>query len=118
MTFKAPWFSSIPQQFPINGTRDIIAPFWTSLNNVVNGDIYYGQYTSGHLLYQVTHNINEYFPQLQFDAKWIFIATWDEIGYLSNPGTVSGFVLTAKIIFCADDIQLLYCIYNIVHLNI
>lgn len=86
----------------MHGTRDIIAPFWTNLNNVVNGDIYYGQYTSGHLLNQVTQDINEYFPELQFDAKWIFIATWDEVAYFSNPGTVSDFVLSIKM-------YLLYC---------
>uniref|UniRef100_A0A3Q3BF40 NIDO domain-containing protein n=1 Tax=Kryptolebias marmoratus TaxID=37003 RepID=A0A3Q3BF40_KRYMA len=95
LTFQAPWFSYIPQRFPMRGTRDIIAPFWTDLNNVVSGDIYYAQHTSGQLLHQVTRDINEYFPELNFNAELVFIATWDEVAYYSGPGTVSDFDLTA-----------------------
>ncbi|XP_037836867.1 alpha-tectorin [Kryptolebias marmoratus] len=91
LTFEAPWSSYIPQRFPMNGTRDIIAAFWTDLNNAVNGDIYYAQFTSGHLLQQVTQDINEYFPQLEFSAKWIFIATWYGVAYFSNPGSRTTF---------------------------
>uniref|UniRef100_A0A3Q3BE49 NIDO domain-containing protein n=1 Tax=Kryptolebias marmoratus TaxID=37003 RepID=A0A3Q3BE49_KRYMA len=95
LTFQAPWFSYFPQRFPMNGTRDIIAPFWTDLNNAVSGDIYYAQHTSGQLLRQVTRDINEYLPELNFNAKLVFIATWDEVAYYSGPGTVSDFDLTA-----------------------
>uniref|UniRef100_A0A3Q3BFA2 NIDO domain-containing protein n=1 Tax=Kryptolebias marmoratus TaxID=37003 RepID=A0A3Q3BFA2_KRYMA len=91
LTFEAPWSSYVPQRFPMNGTRDIIAPFWTDLNNAVNGDIYYAQFTSGHLLQQVTQDINEYFPYLKFSAKWIFMATWYGVAYFSNPGSQTTF---------------------------
>lgn len=73
----------------MNGTRDIIAALWTDLNNQLNGDVYYAQFTSGHLLQQVTQDINEYFPELDFKAKWIFIATWYGVAYFSDPGSVS-----------------------------
>ncbi|XP_017292118.1 alpha-tectorin [Kryptolebias marmoratus] len=87
LTFEAPWSSYSPQQFPMYGTRDIIAAFWTDLDNRDNGDVYYAQYTSGHFLQQVTQDINEYFPGLNFNAVWIFIATWYEVAYFPTTGT-------------------------------
>ncbi|PWA16722.1 hypothetical protein CCH79_00017471 [Gambusia affinis] len=92
LTFDAPWSSFSPQQFPMYGTRDIIAPFWTDLDNRANGDIYYVQYTSGSLLQQVTQDINRYFSALNFQANWIFIATWYEVAYFPTTGTVSGLI--------------------------
>lgn len=76
----------------MNGSRDIIAALWTDLNNELNGDIYYAQLTSGNLLQQVTRDIREYFPELDFKAKWIFIATWYGVGYFTDPGSVSAFM--------------------------
>uniref|UniRef100_A0A3B3WQ15 NIDO domain-containing protein n=1 Tax=Poecilia mexicana TaxID=48701 RepID=A0A3B3WQ15_9TELE len=87
LTFNAPLSTYSPERFPMNGTRDIIAPFWTDLDNRGNGDIYYVQYTSGSLLQRVTQDINTYFPALNFQANWIFIATWHEVAYYSKSGT-------------------------------
>uniref|UniRef100_A0A087XJX0 NIDO domain-containing protein n=1 Tax=Poecilia formosa TaxID=48698 RepID=A0A087XJX0_POEFO len=88
LTFDYPWSSYSSQQFPLYGTRDVIAPFWTDLDNRGNGDIYYVQYTSGSLLQRVTQDINTYFPALNFQANWIFIATWHEVAYYPTSGTV------------------------------
>uniref|UniRef100_A0A3Q2DDR3 NIDO domain-containing protein n=1 Tax=Cyprinodon variegatus TaxID=28743 RepID=A0A3Q2DDR3_CYPVA len=87
LTFDAPWSSYSPQQFPLYGNRDIIAPFWTDLDNRGNGNIYYVQYTSGSILQQVTQDINTYFPALNFQASWILIATWHEVAYYPMTGT-------------------------------
>uniref|UniRef100_A0A3B5QH65 NIDO domain-containing protein n=1 Tax=Xiphophorus maculatus TaxID=8083 RepID=A0A3B5QH65_XIPMA len=87
LTFDAPWSNYTPQQFPMNGTRDIIAPFWADLDNRDNGDIYYVQNTSGSLVQRVTQDINRYFPGLNFQANWIFIATWHEVAYYPKSGT-------------------------------
>uniref|UniRef100_A0A3B3U007 NIDO domain-containing protein n=1 Tax=Poecilia latipinna TaxID=48699 RepID=A0A3B3U007_9TELE len=98
LTFNAAWSSYFPQHFPMYGTRDIIAPFWTDLDNRENGEIYYVQYTNGSLLQQVTQDINTYFPDLNFQANWIFIATWHEVAYFSMTGTQTTFqaVLTTN----------------------
>ncbi|XP_047233615.1 alpha-tectorin-like isoform X7 [Girardinichthys multiradiatus] len=98
LTFDAPLGSYVPQQFPMYGNRDIIAPFWTDLDNRGNGNIYYAQYTSGSLLQQVTQDINAYFPTLNFHATWIFIATWYEVAYFPMTGTRTTFqaVLTTN----------------------
>ncbi|KAK2864906.1 hypothetical protein Q7C36_004060, partial [Tachysurus vachellii] len=75
------WYSYTPYQFPVNGGRDIIAPFWTDIDNRGNGVISYQQFTSGSVLTQATQNINQYFPQLSFSATWVFVATWDRVAY-------------------------------------
>ncbi|XP_067432556.1 alpha-tectorin-like [Thunnus thynnus] len=87
LTFRAPWSSYIPESFPIYGSRDIIAPFWTDLDNRKTGQVYYNQYTSGSVLQQATWDINKYFPRLNFHAKWVFVATWYEVAYFPNSGT-------------------------------
>uniref|UniRef100_A0A3B5KTD0 NIDO domain-containing protein n=1 Tax=Xiphophorus couchianus TaxID=32473 RepID=A0A3B5KTD0_9TELE len=98
LTFDAPWRSYTPQQFPMYGSRDIIALFWTDLDNRDNGNIYYVQYNSGSLLQRVTQDINRYFPGLNFQANWIFIATWHEVAYYPTSGTQTTFqaVLTTN----------------------
>uniref|UniRef100_A0A3P9CBZ8 NIDO domain-containing protein n=1 Tax=Maylandia zebra TaxID=106582 RepID=A0A3P9CBZ8_9CICH len=87
LTFDAPWYSYVPQLIPMHGLRDIIAPFWTDLDNRGNGQIYYNQYTSGSVLQQATRDINQYFPGLNFNANWVFVATWFEVAYYPTSGT-------------------------------
>ncbi|XP_030611107.1 IgGFc-binding protein [Archocentrus centrarchus] len=91
LTFDAPWYSYVPQQFPMYGPRDIIAPFWTDLDNRGNGEIYHNQYTSGSVLQQATRDINQYFPGLNFNANWVFVATWYEVAYYPFSGTQTTF---------------------------
>lgn len=88
LTFDQAWYSYTPYQFPAHGGRDIIAPFWTDIDNRGNGVISYRQYTSGNVLTQATQDINQYFPQLSFSATWVFVATWDRVAYYPTTGTV------------------------------
>ncbi|KAE8284015.1 IgGFc-binding protein Fcgamma-binding protein antigen [Larimichthys crocea] len=87
LTFNNPDGTHRPQRFPIHGTKDFIAPFWTDLDNRQTGQVYYNQYTSGSVLQQATQDINAYFPSLNFNANWVFVATWYEVAYYSNSGT-------------------------------
>nr|CBN81408.1 Alpha-tectorin [Dicentrarchus labrax] len=87
LTFDRPWPGFIAQRFPMYGPRDIIAPFWTDLDNTETGHVYYNQYTSGSVLQQATQDINEYFPGLNFNANWVFVATWYEVAYYPTTGT-------------------------------
>uniref|UniRef100_A0A3Q2CE57 NIDO domain-containing protein n=1 Tax=Cyprinodon variegatus TaxID=28743 RepID=A0A3Q2CE57_CYPVA len=91
LTFETPWRRYIPLQFPMDQSRDIIAPYWTDLDNSRSGNIYYDQYTDGSILQQVTQDINSYFPEINFNASWIFIATWHKVPYFSMPETQSTF---------------------------
>ncbi|XP_051523541.1 alpha-tectorin-like [Myxocyprinus asiaticus] len=91
LTFDAAWYSYSPYQFPAYGGRDLIALFWTDLDNRVNGFVSYNQYTSGSVLAQATQDINQYFPHLSFSASWVFVATWDGVAYYPYSGTETSF---------------------------
>ncbi|XP_060884474.1 alpha-tectorin-like [Labrus mixtus] len=99
MTFDSSWHSYIPQMFPMHGTRDIIAPFWTDFDNRKTGWVYYNQYTSGSVLNQANEDINNYFPGLNFNASLVFVATWYEMAYYSNTGTET----TVQAVLISDD---------------
>ncbi|KAF6732048.1 Alpha-tectorin, partial [Oryzias melastigma] len=87
LTFNSPYSSYSPERFPLNGPIDIIAPFWTDLDNREMGKILYNQYTSGRVLQKATQDINTYFPNLNFKAEWVFVATWNEVAYYPNSRT-------------------------------
>uniref|UniRef100_A0A3B5ACG6 Alpha-tectorin-like n=1 Tax=Stegastes partitus TaxID=144197 RepID=A0A3B5ACG6_9TELE len=91
LTFNAPWSRYTPERIPMHGTRDIIAPFWTDIDNRRNGQINYMQYTSGTVLQQATRDINTYFPRLSFTAEWVFVATWYQVAYYPFSRTQSTF---------------------------
>uniref|UniRef100_A0A3Q3VYU5 NIDO domain-containing protein n=1 Tax=Mola mola TaxID=94237 RepID=A0A3Q3VYU5_MOLML len=89
LTFTSSWSSYAPVRFPNNGTKDLIAALWTDLDNRQYGQVYHKQYTSGTVLLQATQDINDYFPGIDFNASWVFVATWYEVAYYPNSGTVS-----------------------------
>ncbi|KAA0724885.1 IgGFc-binding protein [Triplophysa tibetana] len=91
LTFDGPWYSYSPYAFPAYGGKDIIAPFWTDIDNGGNGVISYQQYISGDVLTQATQDINQYFPDLSFSASWVFVATWDRVAYYPQSGTETSF---------------------------
>uniref|UniRef100_A0A8C8DPU4 NIDO domain-containing protein n=1 Tax=Oryzias sinensis TaxID=183150 RepID=A0A8C8DPU4_9TELE len=91
LTFNASYDSYSPQRFPLYGSRDLIAPFWTDLDNRRSGSVLYNQYTNGSVLQQATRDINSYFPNLSFSADLVFVATWYEVAYLSMTGTKTTF---------------------------
>ncbi|XP_036391204.1 uncharacterized protein LOC118782065 [Megalops cyprinoides] len=91
LTFERPWSNYIPFLFPSNSGSDIIAVFWTDLDNRANGIVSYRQVTSGSLLQRATQDVNQYFPSLHFTASWVFIATWDRVAYFPVTGTETSF---------------------------
>ena len=88
ITFNQSLSQYVTHEFPANSNRDIIAPFWTDLDNRESGNISYQQYTSGDVLQTATQDISSYFPNVTFTASWVFVATWDRVAYYSNRGTV------------------------------
>lgn len=99
LTFASPLSTYVPSRFPLRGTTDIIAPFWTDLDNRQIGQIYYDQFSSGVVLQQATQDINNYFPSMNFIADWVFVATWHEVAYYPNSGTVSQFKMVIMVIY-------------------
>ncbi|XP_036420800.1 sushi, nidogen and EGF-like domain-containing protein 1 [Colossoma macropomum] len=83
-----------------DGGKTFIAPFWTCLDNSVEGVISYSQYSEGSVLSRATQDINQYFPEVNFTASWVFVATWDGVPYCEHPGKVRckmlGFLVGGK----------------------
>ncbi|KAG7492169.1 hypothetical protein MATL_G00012210 [Megalops atlanticus] len=99
LTFNSAFYSYSPYQFPAYVQRDIIAVFWTDLDNRENGNVSYRQVTSGSLLQRATQDINQYFPSLHFTASWVFIATWDRVAYFPVTGTETSF----QVVLISDE---------------
>uniref|UniRef100_A0A8C7WZ17 NIDO domain-containing protein n=1 Tax=Oryzias sinensis TaxID=183150 RepID=A0A8C7WZ17_9TELE len=94
LTFNASYSSYTPQRFPLYGSIDIIAPFWTDLDNRQTGFVLYNQYTNGSVLQQATQDINSYFPNLNFSADWVFVATWYEVAYFGTKTTFQAVLIS------------------------
>ncbi|KAK7123139.1 hypothetical protein R3I94_020054 [Phoxinus phoxinus] len=91
LTFEEPFYQRYPYDFPGYSTRGIIAPLWTDIDITHNGTISYRQVTDGHLLNRASRDINQYYPNLNFSASWVFIATWDKVPYYGYRRTESTF---------------------------
>ncbi|XP_048027529.1 uncharacterized protein LOC125255961 [Megalobrama amblycephala] len=91
LTFDGPLSEPVPNYLLSQVNRDIIAPLWTHMDNTVNGTISYHQVTRGGLLLAASNHINQYFPNLNFTASWLFIATWDKVPYFNNSQSSSSF---------------------------
>ena len=91
LTFDSGSSRYSPYRFP-GGTRNIVSPFWTDLENRYSGTISYREYNSGSVLQQASTDINLYFPGISFSASWVFVATWDKVEYYWSSGTVNYFL--------------------------
>lgn len=72
-----------PEEFPLKDDTAIISPFWADVDvENVGGSVWYRQSSNPAVLRRVTSEINQYFPRgAKFQATWIFIATWDNVGF-------------------------------------
>ncbi|KAL1264771.1 hypothetical protein QQF64_005126 [Cirrhinus molitorella] len=91
LTFNQPSSAYVPYSFPANGSQDIIAGLWTDLDNRVRGVVSYQQYTSGNVLTNASQDINTLFPNLNFSASWVFVATWNKVAYYDFTNTETSF---------------------------
>uniref|UniRef100_A0A8C9VCT8 NIDO domain-containing protein n=1 Tax=Scleropages formosus TaxID=113540 RepID=A0A8C9VCT8_SCLFO len=114
LTFDQPVSSPYSSMF--QSGYDIIAPSWSNWNTTKSGIISYRQVTSGGDLQQATSDINQYFPQLNFTATWVFIATWDNVAFY-NMDTVRTvqilyYVFYLKNISVMFQASMLYCCFQ------
>ena len=66
-----------PVSFPLNGTDQIIAPYWATANFNGDGNIFYRQTTNASLLARATNEIRTAFPTSESVViTSLFIATW------------------------------------------
>ncbi len=74
------------------GHRDAIIPFWTNSYLYGNGLVFFNQYTNGTVLQRATQDINEYFPELNFTASWVFVTTWYKLAYSVSHLALNGVI--------------------------
>ncbi|RXN12063.1 transmembrane protease serine 11B [Labeo rohita] len=91
LTFNEPFYQWYPNHFPAHLTRDIIAPLWTDIDITPKGTISYQQVTDSRLFIRASKDINQYYPNLNFSASWVFIATWNKVPYYGYRQTESTF---------------------------
>uniref|UniRef100_A0A8C2DGB8 NIDO domain-containing protein n=1 Tax=Cyprinus carpio TaxID=7962 RepID=A0A8C2DGB8_CYPCA len=92
LTFNQPEPASGPNYNPTRGAEDFIAALWSDLDDYYSCFFSYQQYTNGSVLTRATHDINQYFPQMNFTASWVFVVTW-KYGPQQNPAILFQVVL-------------------------
>uniref|UniRef100_A0A8C1EQF7 Uncharacterized protein n=1 Tax=Cyprinus carpio carpio TaxID=630221 RepID=A0A8C1EQF7_CYPCA len=90
LTFE-PFYESLPEAFPVNSPRDIIAPLWAKFDCSVSGSISYRIVTRGRILDRARNDVKQHFRQFGFSVHTVFIATWNRVPYLNSPTTESSF---------------------------
>ncbi|XP_050415090.1 protein mesh [Patella vulgata] len=76
-----------PSDFPLKDETPIIAPFWADVDVTKGGRVWYREDTHPHSLHRATSEVNKFFPnERNFQATWIFIATWDHVCFYGAAG--------------------------------
>ncbi|XP_078604865.1 sushi domain-containing protein 2-like [Branchiostoma floridae x Branchiostoma japonicum] len=76
-----------PDSFPLGDGRRFIAPFWADVNTWQGGYVMYRETTESSILQRATADVIDAFPELpNFQATWVFIATWHEVAYYWTRG--------------------------------
>jgi len=74
-----------PDSFPLAGSQEIIAPYWADVDTRGTGTIWYRETTDPDLLERADNEIRQAFPTLlRYASEFLFIATWDHVGYYAR----------------------------------
>lgn len=82
LTFISALASYTPESFPFQQNARIIAPYWADVDTRTVGDIWYRETNNIPLLGRASSDVRTTFPQQStFNASWMFITTWDRVGF-------------------------------------
>ncbi|CAG5119632.1 unnamed protein product, partial [Candidula unifasciata] len=71
-----------PEDFPLTEKIPIIAPYWADVDiSISNGTVWYRESRDPQLLAKATNEIRAFSAYRNFQAYWVFVATWDEVGF-------------------------------------
>ena len=84
ISFTAAISQYTPDPFPTNTSREIIAPFWADVDTTGTGSISYRETTNADLLQRANSDIRKAFPTILFSSHYLFIATWDHVGFYNS----------------------------------
>ena len=83
ISFTSPISQYTPDPFPLTTNQEIIAPFWADVDTRGTGQISYRSTTDASLRQKASNLINRAFFTTAFSASYLFIATWDHVGYFA-----------------------------------
>ena len=84
LSFTNPISQYTPEAFPTNATEEIIAPYWADVDIRGTGNISYRETTDTNLIQRADNDIRRAFPTITFSSKYLFIATWDHVGFYNS----------------------------------
>ncbi|ETE64501.1 Alpha-tectorin [Ophiophagus hannah] len=88
-----------PSAFPLKEGIPFVAPFWSDVDNRVSGSIFWRQTEDSVLLSRFAADVSRYRVNISFTPVWMFIATWDKVGYY---GSASNKVNTFQAVLATD----------------
>lgn len=107
LTFKDKLDTYKPQPFPSKENRSIIAPFWADVDTEhIGGTVWFRETFEQAFLDKATVELRSYFrEQRAFTAKWMFIVTWENVGYYGASRQGRERRNTFQAVLVADDIH-------------
>jgi len=84
ISFSSAVSSFASTAFPLDGSRKLVAPYWSDVDTRGTGTIYYHESILNELLTRASEEIRNAFPANQFSATMLFIVTWDHVGYYNS----------------------------------
>ena len=120
ITFENPLRQYTSNRFPINGSHKIIAPFWTDINTLNGGSLWYRTTKDKTVLQQGSNETRTLFPEFtDFSASWMMIVTWKDVAahYCSHPSRPSclrvQFLCLVEFTTFYITVQICYGLYGI-----
>lgn len=82
ISFNTPFRAYTPAPFPLSSNIAMVTPYWCDIDIRNGDDIWYYQTIDKQLIQTASRDVRKMFPSLtDFDANWLFVATWDNVTY-------------------------------------
>ena len=94
-----------PQKYPIS--IPLISPFWSDINTLIGGRIYYRESSSSSDLNQAKSDIANVYSA-SFNPSRLYITTWDQVAAYSGSSSVNN---TFQVVIATDG-KLSFVIYS------
>ena len=82
LSFTSTYTDFTAQPFPLQGVA-LVAPYWADVDtrSAGSGLVWYRITQNATLLARAKHDIPILLTTADFTPQWLFIATWDHVGY-------------------------------------
>lgn len=88
ISFDTPVGTFTPDPFPLAGSLQLIAPYWSDVDTRNGGQVWFREASSdAALLMRARNEIRMAFiSQMMFEPTFLFIATWDHVSFFGGAG--------------------------------